>query len=71
MSKGYNEASLPVPTPDQTTQGLRLYTTVTAVLTPPDPISQTFMALPALLLYGVSILAAKYIEKRRMARAED
>jgi sec-independent protein translocase protein TatC len=44
---------------------------VTAVLTPPDPISQTFMALPALLLYGVSILAAKYIEKRRMARAED
>jgi sec-independent protein translocase protein TatC len=44
---------------------------ITAVLTPPDPISQTFMALPALLLYGVSILAAKYVEKRRMAMAED
>jgi sec-independent protein translocase protein TatC len=38
---------------------------VAAVLTPPDVISQTFMALPALLLYGVSILIAKRIEKRR------
>jgi sec-independent protein translocase protein TatC len=38
---------------------------VAAVLTPPDVVSQTFMALPMLLLYGVSILLVKRIEKRR------
>lgn len=42
---------------------------VAAILTPPDVISQTFMALPTLFLYGVSILVAKRIETRR-ARAE-
>ena len=44
-----------------------------AILTPPDVISQTFMALPTLLLYGVSILIAKRIEKKRAQRqaAED
>ena len=36
-----------------------------AILTPPDPISQSFMALPTLLLYSASILAAKRIESRR------
>jgi sec-independent protein translocase protein TatC len=41
---------------------------VAAVLTPPDPISQTLMALPTLGLYGVSILVAKRIEKRRAQR---
>jgi sec-independent protein translocase protein TatC len=41
---------------------------VAAVLTPPDVVSQTFMALPMLLLYGVSILLAKRIEKRREQR---
>jgi sec-independent protein translocase protein TatC len=41
---------------------------VAAVLTPPDVVSQTFMALPMLLLYGVSILIAKRIEKRRELR---
>jgi sec-independent protein translocase protein TatC len=41
---------------------------VAAVLTPPDVVSQTFMALPMLLLYGVSILMAKRIEKRREQR---
>jgi sec-independent protein translocase protein TatC len=40
---------------------------VAAILTPPDVISQTFMALPTLALYGVSILLAKRIEKRRAA----
>jgi sec-independent protein translocase protein TatC len=45
---------------------------VAAVLTPPDVISQTFMAIPTLLLYGVSILVCKRIEKRRAAaEAED
>ena len=40
-----------------------------AILTPPDVVSQTFMALPTLLLYGVSILIAKRIEKRRAEAA--
>jgi sec-independent protein translocase protein TatC len=38
---------------------------VAAVLTPPDVVSQTFMALPMLMLYGVSILLARRVEKRR------
>jgi sec-independent protein translocase protein TatC len=41
---------------------------VAAILTPPDVVSQTFMALPMLALYGVSILVAKRIEKRREQR---
>jgi len=36
-----------------------------AVLTPPDPISQIGLALPILILYEVSILAARLIEKKR------
>lgn len=45
---------------------------VAAILTPPDIVSQTFMALPTLLLYGVSILIARRIEKRRaLAEAEE
>jgi sec-independent protein translocase protein TatC len=40
---------------------------VAAILTPPDVISQTFMALPTLMLYGISILVAKRIERRRAA----
>lgn len=43
-----------------------------AILTPPDVVSQTFMAVPTLALYGVSILIAKRIEKRRaQAEAEE
>jgi sec-independent protein translocase protein TatC len=45
---------------------------VAAILTPPDVVSQTFMALPTLLLYGVSILIVQRIEKRRaLAAAEE
>ena len=36
-----------------------------AVLTPPDPVSQLGLALPTILLYEVSILAARRIEKNR------
>jgi len=44
---------------------------IAAVLTPPDVVSQTFMAIPTLLLYGVSILVCQRIEKHRaMAEAE-
>lgn len=45
---------------------------VAAILTPPDVVSQTFMALPTLLLYGVSILIVQRIERRRaLAEAEE
>jgi sec-independent protein translocase protein TatC len=40
---------------------------VAAVLTPPDPVSQIGLAIPAILLYEVSILLARMIEKRRAA----
>jgi len=40
---------------------------VAAVLTPPDPISQISLALPALLLYEISIYAVRMIEQRRDA----
>ena len=36
-----------------------------AVLTPPDPISQLGLAIPTLLLYEISIIAARLIEKKR------
>ncbi|HEY9056237.1 MAG TPA: twin-arginine translocase subunit TatC [Aurantimonas sp.] len=36
-----------------------------AILTPPDPMSQIGLALPTILLYEVSIFAARMIEKRR------
>lgn len=41
-----------------------------AVLTPPDPISQIGLALPTVLLYEISILAVRFVERRR-AEAEE
>jgi sec-independent protein translocase protein TatC len=41
-----------------------------AVLTPPDPISQLGLATPTLLLYELSILSARYIEKKRAEREQ-
>ncbi len=41
---------------------------VAAVLTPPDVISQTGLAVPIIALYEISILAVKYIEKQRKAK---
>ena len=38
---------------------------VAAVFTPPDPISQLMLAIPIILLYEVSILMAKMVEKGR------
>ncbi|RFC66368.1 twin-arginine translocase subunit TatC [Fulvimarina endophytica] len=38
---------------------------VAAVLTPPDPLSQIGLAVPTILLYEISILAARYIERKR------
>ena len=36
-----------------------------AILTPPDPITQIGLAIPLLLLYELSILSVKIIEKRK------
>jgi sec-independent protein translocase protein TatC len=40
---------------------------IAAVLTPPDPMSQTGLALPTILLYEVSIWTARWVEKERAA----
>ncbi len=40
-----------------------------AILTPPDPLSQISLALPTVILYEVSIIAARYVEKQRAAAA--
>jgi sec-independent protein translocase protein TatC len=39
---------------------------VAAVVTPPDPISQTLLALPIILLYEISIWCVWIIERRRL-----
>lgn len=41
-----------------------------AVLTPPDPVSQLGLALPTILLYEISIIAARRIEKNRKKMEE-
>jgi sec-independent protein translocase protein TatC len=38
---------------------------VAAVLTPPDPLSQIGLALPAIILYEISIYMARLVEKKR------
>jgi sec-independent protein translocase protein TatC len=40
---------------------------IAAVLTPPDPITQIGLALPLLLLYELSIITVKFIEKKEDA----
>jgi len=44
-----------------------------AILTPPDVISQVGLGVPILLLYEISILGARMVEKKRAEReaAED
>jgi sec-independent protein translocase protein TatC len=41
---------------------------VAAVLTPPDIVSQVSLAIPLILLYGVSILSCRMVEKARAKR---
>lgn len=43
---------------------------IAAFLTPPDPISQIGLALPTLILYEISIIAVRMIEKSRAQREE-
>tara|TARA_X000001036_G_scaffold438378_1_gene486027 strand:+ start:1588 stop:2352 length:765 start_codon:yes stop_codon:yes gene_type:complete len=40
---------------------------IAAILTPPDPITQIGLALPLLLLYELSIITVKFIEKKKNA----
>lgn len=43
---------------------------VAAVVTPPDPISQTLLALPIILLYEISIWCVRLIERGRKAEED-
>lgn len=36
-----------------------------AILTPPDPLSQIFLAVPTILLYELTILAVRFIERKQ------
>ncbi len=40
------------------------------IVTPPDPISQTMLALPIILLYEISIICVKLIERTRRREEE-
>lgn len=42
-----------------------------AILTPPDPISQLGLAIPIILLYEISILCARLVEKKRAEAERD
>lgn len=42
-----------------------------AILTPPDPVSQIALAIPTMLLYEISILSARLVEKRRLERERE
>jgi len=45
---------------------------VAAIFTPPDPLSQISLAVPIIILYEISIIMAKMVEKKRAkAAAED
>ena len=43
---------------------------VAAVLTPPDPMSQIGLALPAIILYEISIYMARLVERKRAAESK-
>ena len=40
---------------------------ISAVITPPDPLSQLLLAIPLIGLYGVSILVAYFFGKKDLA----
>jgi sec-independent protein translocase protein TatC len=44
---------------------------VAAVVTPPDPISMLSLAIPLVLLYEISVLLAKMVEKKRAEREKE
>ena len=44
---------------------------VAAVFTPPDPLSQLSLAVPIVILYEISIIMARMVEKKRAAAEDD
>ena len=42
---------------------------IAAVLTPPDPLSMMSLALPLLLLYEMSVLSVRWVERKAAASA--
>ena len=42
-----------------------------AILTPPDPLSQISLAIPIILLYEISIISARLIERKRERQAAE
>ena len=44
---------------------------VAAILTPPDPITQTMMAVPMVVLYELGLLAARFLAKPRASQSTD
>lgn len=42
-----------------------------ALITPPDVVTQIMMAIPLMLLYEISIIGARLFHKERMAESED
>ena len=46
---------------------------IAAILTPPDPVTQTMMAIPMILLYELSLIIGKFLLRKRRAgqRAEE
>lgn len=48
-----------------------LFFTGAAILTPPDVVTQIFMALPLILLYEISIIGARIFGRKRVDAGED
>ena len=48
---------------------MRLIFAMAAILTPPDPITQIGLGIPLLILYELSILSVKIIEKKKKDNA--
>jgi sec-independent protein translocase protein TatC len=44
---------------------------VAAILTPPDVISQVLLAIPVAILYEISIIGARIVEKKRGYDADE
>jgi sec-independent protein translocase protein TatC len=44
---------------------------VAAIITPPDPLSQTIIAIPLYLLYEISIVVSARVERRRQREEDD
>ncbi len=41
---------------------------VAAILTPPDPVSQALLALPLIILFEISVLIGKWLERKRSSQ---